>query len=138
MVLAGDNLFDFELSDFVEFYQGVGHDSITTHELDELESLKKTGVIEIDQTGRVLTFEEKPLNPRSNLGVPPFYIYQKDTIPLLQEYINAGINPDAPGNFIPWLLQRKDVYAFKFKGDRYDIGTVESYDYVQEIFAQKS
>lgn len=134
LVLAGDNLFDFALTDFVAYYQKVRADCITAHQLDDLEELRKTGVIETNGEGRVLSFAEKPMDPRSNLAVPPFYIYRRDTIPLLKEYLQAGENPDAPGNFIPWLLKRKKVYAFRFEGARYDIGTLESYRRVNELF----
>lgn len=134
LVLAGDNLFDFELVDFVEFYEGVGADCITTHQLDDIEEIKRTGVIELDNDRIVTSFEEKPEKPKSNLAVPPFYIYQKETLPLIDQYLAEGENPDAPGNFIPWLIKHKDVYAYEFVGKRYDIGTLESYEKVQEMF----
>lgn len=134
MVLAGDNLFDMKLTDFIDYYHTVRTDCITTHELDDLEEAKRTGIIELDADGRVLSFEEKPAQPKTNLAVPPFYIYKKETLPLIQQYLAEGQNPDAPGNFIPWLIGRKTVYAYKFEGRRYDIGTLESYERVQELF----
>lgn len=137
MVLAGDNLFDFELTDFVDYYNKVQSDCITTHVIDDIDKLRRTGVIEIDNEGRVLSFEEKPQQPRSNLAVPPFYIYKADTLPLIDKFLKEGNNPDAPGNFIPWLILHKDVYAYRFYGDRYDIGTIDSYDKVQKLFEIK-
>lgn len=134
MVLAGDNLFDFELVDFVDYFEKNSRDCITTHEIHDIERIKRTGVIEIDGTGKVISFEEKPQQPKSNLAVPPFYIYQQETLPLIAKYIQEGNNPDAPGNFIPWLIRHKDVHAYQFDGQRYDIGTVESYKKVQDIF----
>ncbi len=134
LVMAGDNLFNFDLNEFELFYRKVNHDCITVHELNNKEELKKTGVAEIDDCSRVISFEEKPKDPKSNLAVPPFYIYQKDTMSLFEQYIKEGNNPDAPGNFIPWLIKHKDVYAFKFKGMRYDVGTLESYMKVRELF----
>ncbi|QGH36211.1 NTP transferase domain-containing protein [Gracilibacillus salitolerans] len=134
MVLAGDNLFDFELVDFVHFYQEVNADSITTHELDDPEEMKRTGIVEVNEDGVVTSFEEKPQEPKSNLAVPPFYLYKAETLPLFKQYLAEGNNPDAPGNFIPWLIQHKQVYAFTFEGLRYDIGTIDSYNKVQELF----
>lgn len=133
IVMAGDNLFDFELSDFVAFQQGLKTDCICSHQLDEIAELKRTGVIEVGKNNKVISFEEKPAEPVSRLAVPPFYIYQKETLPLIKEYLAEDNNPDAPGNFIPWLIMKKDVYAFQFQGDRYDIGTVD-YEKVQAIF----
>ena len=137
LVMAGDNLFDFELTDFVSFQQEVKADCITTHELDDRKRLKTTGVIEIDQNNKVISFEEKPEEPKSNLAVPPFYIYQQETLPLIKDYLQQDNNPDAPGNLIPWLLKKKDIYAFKFSGLRYDIGTMEKYKEVQKIYQDK-
>lgn len=134
LVLAGDNLFDFELSDFVAFFDLKHADIITTHELTDLTQLQRTGVITVDSDFRVTSFEEKPKEPKSNLAVPPFYIYRRDTLPLIREYLAEGHNPDAPGNFIPWLIGKKPVYAYKFEGRRYDIGTIESYREVCQIF----
>ena len=59
LVLAGDNLFDFELVDFVGFYEAIGADCIMTHQLDDVEEIKRTGVIEVDVDKIVTSFEEK-------------------------------------------------------------------------------
>lgn len=135
LVMAGDNLFDFDLRDFVAFYKEVKEACITTHELDNEEDLKRTGVIEVNSNCRVTSFEEKPRVPKANLAVPPFYIYKKETLPYIKQYLEEGNNPDAPGNFIPWLISKKPVYAYKFHGKRYDIGTHESYALVNKIFS---
>lgn len=137
LVMAGDNLFTFDLRDFEAFFDNTGCDCITAHVLDDPEALKRTGVIETDNAGKVLSFEEKPKNPKSSLAVPPFYMYRRDTLPLLREYLDAGGNPDAPGNFIPWLITKNDVYAYLFQGERYDIGTPESYEQVKRIYGEK-
>lgn len=134
LVLAGDNLFDFELTDFIKFFRIIKTDCITTHEIEDIESLKSTGVIKVDENMKVISFAEKPKVPASNLAVPPFYLYRQDTIPLIKKYIEEGNNTDAPGNFIPWLIGKKDVHAYKFTGMRYDIGTLESYLKVQQLF----
>jgi glucose-1-phosphate thymidylyltransferase len=134
MVLAGDNLFDFELIDFVKYYRIKRSDCITTHEINDAERLKRTGIIEVDNSMRVVSFEEKPKKPKSNLAAPPFYIYSEKTLPLIKKYLEEGNNPDAPGNFIPWLIGRRNVYAFKFDGMRYDIGTLDSYREIQKVF----
>ncbi len=137
MVLAGDNLFDFLLTDFVAFFKKTGSDCISTHEIRDMERLKRTGVIEVNEKWKVISFEEKPKIPKSNLAAPPFYIYRKETLPLVDRYLKEGNNPDAPGNLIPWLIRQRDVYAYKFNGNRYDIGTPESYQAVQKIFENK-
>lgn len=137
MVLAGDNLFDFELSDFAEYFEKVDTDIITAYVEEDEAQLKRAGVIELDENSRVLSFEEKPAEPKSKFAVPAFYLYKKETLPQFQEYLDDGNDPDAPGHFVPYLIGKKPVHAFQFEGKRYDIGTVESYERVQEIFEKR-
>ncbi|UOQ46617.1 nucleotidyltransferase family protein [Gracilibacillus caseinilyticus] len=136
MVLAGDNLFDFQLKDFVSFCTEKGTDCISCHALEDLDELQRTGVVEVAEDGKVLSFEEKPPKPKSQLAAPPIYLYRRETLPLFAKYLQEGNNPDAPGHFVPWLIQQKDVYAYQFAGYRYDIGTLDSYETVQKMFAE--
>jgi glucose-1-phosphate thymidylyltransferase len=137
MVVAGDNIFDFELVDFATYFKQVGTDCITVYQEENEEQLKRAGIVELDNDSKVLSFEEKPESPKSNFAVPAFYLYKKETLPTFKEYLAEGYNPDAPGHFIPYLIAQKPVHAFQFKGQRYDIGTVESYERVQEIFENR-
>jgi glucose-1-phosphate thymidylyltransferase len=135
LVLAGDNLFDFELSDFAAFFRRTGWDSITTHRLDDKARLRRTGVIEVNENWKVISFEEKPAEPKTNLAVPPFYLYRRDTLPLIADFLAEGLGPDAPGSFIPWLITRRPVGAFLFEGWRCDIGSPESYQAAKKAFS---
>ena len=72
---------------------------ICAHTIENKEDLHSMGVVELDGDGKVTSFEEKPKQPKSDLGVPPFYLYKRDTLPLIDKYLKEGNNPDAPGQF---------------------------------------
>lgn len=135
LVLAGDNLFDFSLRDFVAYFHTVNADCITTYIEENIEALQRTGVAELDPSGRVLSFEEKPKKPRSNNAVPPFYIYTRATIKIIQQFLHSGMNTDAPGQFVSWLVNEQRVYAYRFVGMRYDIGSIAGYEEIKRIFS---
>ncbi len=136
LVLAGDNIFAFELAHFVSWAIDRRADCIATHPQPDLARLRRTGVIELDDNDRVLSFEEKPTHPRSEWAVPPLYCFLGRSLrEILPRYLAAGHDPDAPGSFIPFLLSLHPVYAYRFDGRRYDIGTLESYQEVKELFA---
>lgn len=135
MILAGDNLFDFDLRDFEEFFEEKDADVITAYEVADLDLARRVGIIELDSSAKVLSFEEKPQEPKSRWGVPALYIYKQATLPFIRQYLQEGNNPDAPGHFIPWLIKHKPVYAFRFTGQWHDIGTIESYEEAQLVFA---
>lgn len=133
LVLAGDNLFDFSLRDFVAYFHTVNADCITTYIEENIEALQRTGVAELDPSGRVLSFEEKPKNPRSNNAVPPFYIYTRTNIKMVQQFLHSGKNIDAPGQFVSWLADFQPMYAYSFRGKRYDIGSIAGYEVVKNM-----
>lgn len=137
MVIAGDNLLDFSLKCFVEFFNKVKATSVMRFFEADVERLKKTGVASIDNNGKIIKMIEKPQKPESNWAIPPFYIYKKDDIEKISLGIEAGCPTDAPGNFISWLCNQTDVYAMEMPGKRYDIGSIKGYEEIKESFEYK-
>ncbi len=137
LIIAGDTYFTFSLHDFYSFYEKNQKDCFLAKEINDPSQLQRMGVIEIDTQHKVIGFEEKPKQPKSNKASFAGYIYRKDTLPMFQQYLNEGGNPDAPGFFPAWLYKKKDVYAYVFEGDCFDIGTPESYHEVNEWAIQR-
>ncbi|MBN1350233.1 nucleotidyltransferase family protein [candidate division KSB1 bacterium] len=135
LVSAGDNLFRFDLREFYSFHQSHVHNSICINRIDDVNRLRRTGVVEIDENNRVVGFEEKPQHPKSSYGCPPLYLFRRETIPLIDQYLNEGQNPDAPGHFIKWLFRQRPVYAYLIDGDRFDIGNPETYHEVNALYS---
>ncbi|MBQ2967677.1 MAG: nucleotidyltransferase family protein [Clostridia bacterium] len=135
-VIAGDNIFTFNLKDYYDFYKEKNADSILVKELSRKEDLRRMANVLTDETGKVTFMVEKPQEPKSNLAAFAAYIYKKETVPMIKQYLEEGNNPDAPGFFPSWLYKKQPVYAYTFDGECYDIGTHESYAEVQEIFSK--
>lgn len=102
--------------------------------LDDIEKLRRTGVLIIDENDKVLEMQEKPQNPKSNYACPPFYYYLKKDINRIDEALADGCGFDAPGSLISWLCQRVDIHAFQMPGNRYDIGNLESYEEIKRLY----
>lgn len=134
LVLAGDNVLDFSLSGFVDYANKVNTTCIMRHLQGSLEKLRKTGVVEVDSTGLVVSMEEKPVNPKSNWAVPPFYIYKKTDLQMLKEGIESGCGTDAPGSFVSWLVTKRPVHAYEMPGKRFDVGSIEGYEVIRDEY----
>jgi glucose-1-phosphate thymidylyltransferase len=88
----------------------------------------------LDKDGKVIDFQEKPLEPKSTLASTGCYLYPSSVIKHIQNYLKEKNNPDAPGYFVDWLSRKTDVYGFIFKEAWYDIGSFESYDQANEDY----
>jgi glucose-1-phosphate thymidylyltransferase len=121
-VVAGDNLIGYSLGDFVDFWRGKGSSALALHEVSEAELLRNYGVVELDEDDRVVGFQEKPAEPRSNLAATAAYLYRAEHMELLARYLEEGNPPDAPGNFVAWLYTHAAVHGYRVSGEWHDIG----------------
>ena len=137
LVMAGDNLLTFSLQGFLDYFRGKGTSCIMRFYQPDLEKLHKSGVADVDSEGRILSMEEKPAQPKSHWCCPPFYIYKREDLPLVDEGIAEGCGTDAPGSFIAWLCGRTTVHAWEMPGERLDIGNLESYEDAKRKFSGK-
>jgi glucose-1-phosphate thymidylyltransferase len=135
IVVAGDNLFSDSLKDYGRYCREKNQPVLAVYDVGELEQIKKYNAISIDGEGRITFFEEKPKNPTSTLTGIALYFYPRHTLPLIKQYIADGNNPDQPGRLVQWLYQRQPVYTWKVPGLWYDIGSKETLEEANRIFA---
>jgi len=145
MVIGGDTLFfdDFKLSDVMAVFREKATNVVLqypiAHDIDTL----KTGVLELDDSGIVVNMLEKPhpSTSSSRKGCPCFYLYTRDTLQLLPQFIASAASlaeADAPGHFVSWVWSRSPCYAHYVSG-RYDIGGLQTYiDCEKDIASKKS
>lgn len=137
LIMASDNIFTFDLIDFYNEFKTKNKDMILVSKIENHEDLKRMANVVMDENSRVIKMVEKPQVPISDTAAFASYFYTKDTVPMIKQYIDEGNNPDAPGFFPSWLCERKDVYAYSFVGECYDIGTPQAYKEIGELFKDK-
>lgn len=126
LVIAGDNLFDFSLAEFVAFWRGKGVSSaLAVRDVGSRELASRYGIVDVAGDGRVVGFVEKPADPPSTLAATATYLYHREHVPLIRRYLDDGNPADQPGRLIAWLHTREPVFAYRFEEDWFDIGDVE-------------
>lgn len=126
LVIAGDNLFDFEIGSFLDCFERRDAPTIAVYDVESPELAASYGVVDLDGD-RVVDFREKPADLSSTRVSVACYAFPRETLPLLRTYLDAGNDPDEPGRFVQWLQSREPTFAYTFAGTWYDIGTRESY-----------
>ena len=126
LVIAGDNLFDFRLSDLVAFWQTKGVASaVAVRDVGSLELARRYGIVDLDPDGRIRSFVEKPIDPPSTLAATATYLYHREHVGLIRTYVESEANADQPGQLVAWLHRREPVYGWVFTEPWYDIGDHE-------------
>jgi len=126
LVIAGDNLFDFSLADFVAFWRARGETSaLALHDVGDRALARHYGIVELDEDDRVVSFVEKPDDPPSTLAATATYLFGREHAALVPRYLEEGNSPDQPGRFVAWLQEREPVYGYRFDGEWLDIGDHE-------------
>lgn len=137
IVVAGDNLFSQSLEQFGSFARQKNAPVVGVFDVRDLELVKKYNAITLDPAGRITFFEEKPKAPASTLSAIALYYYPKACLPLIKQYIAEGNNPDQPGRLVQWLYPRTPFYTWTVPGLWYDIGSRESLEEADRVFARK-
>jgi len=128
LVVGGDNLFFYDLSKLMDFSRKKGGSVVAVYDVGSLEKASLYGIVATDDNGRMSEFLEKPKNPPSTLASTACIYLTKNGVSALMDYLAEGHNADALGNFFHWFVPRSPVYAYRFEGDWFDIGSFESYD----------
>jgi Nucleoside-diphosphate-sugar pyrophosphorylase involved in lipopolysaccharide biosynthesis/translation initiation factor 2B, gamma/epsilon subunits (eIF-2Bgamma/eIF-2Bepsilon) len=138
LVVAGDNLFDFDLGAFLEFAHskpdGV---SVALYDVKSIDLARSYGIVELGKDDRIVNFEEKPQEPRSTLSSTGIYYFPKNKVPFIEKYVKMRDKLDAPGYYIGWLSRIDKVYGFRFLEDWYDIGNIESYKKADKKYTER-
>lgn len=135
IVVGGDNLFSSDLAAFGDYCQQKNSPVTAVYDVGDLEEIKKYNAIEIDEDNRITYFEEKPKVPKSTLTGIALYFYPKSALPLIHQYIEEGNNPDQPGRLVQWLYPRVPFYTWTVPGLWYDIGSIETLEEANRMFA---
>jgi glucose-1-phosphate thymidylyltransferase len=136
LVAAGDSVFTENLAGFADFAREKGGAAVAVHDVGSLEAIRRYGAIGVDEDDRIVTFEEKPQEPRSTLAGIALYVFPRATVPLIARYLDDGNNPDQPGRFVEWLYTRAPVYAWHVPGRWLDIGSPETLAAAERELAQ--
>ncbi len=129
VVLSGDHIYKMNYSLMLNYHKEKKADvTIAVVEVPWLEA-SRFGILNVLPNGRIIEFEEKPRQPKSNLASMGIYIFNW---PLLKKYLiedeqDIGSSNDFGKDIIPTMLKRgQEMYAYTFKGYWKDVGTVES------------
>lgn len=135
LMIAGDNLFGFELRNFLDFFKGQAGSALAFCDLKKKEKVaNKFGVGIVDEEKKVIDFEEKPAEPRSTLAATCCYVFSRKDVEKVSEFVRVSEKWDNPGDFAKWLMKRSSLNGFVFNEHWFDIGSFEGLEEANKFY----
>ncbi|MCK9420053.1 MAG: glucose-1-phosphate adenylyltransferase [Nitrospirae bacterium] len=142
LVLAGDHIYKMDYAEMFRFHKENKADATVAAIETPRTNATAFGIVEVDNNGRIIGFEEKPKDPkpipgRPDLAFASMGIYLFNTKTLL-EYLKSDAlqetSHDFGKNIIPQMMKTARVCAYNFKDEnkkeaKYwrDVGTIDAY-----------
>ena len=130
LILSGDHIYKMNYAKMLQAHKENGADATIAVIEVPMKEASRFGIMNTDpETGRIVEFEEKPAEPKSNLASMGIYIFNWKLLRklLVADMKNEESNHDFGKDIIPTLLNDgKKLFAYKFKGYWKDVGTIDS------------
>lgn len=146
-VFGGDHIYTMDVRDMIQEHEQNDADLTVAAIPVPVDQAHHFGVIEIDNSGRMIGFEEKPkTNPKTIPGRPDYvlasmgnYVFTKECLlkELVDDANNSQSDHDFGKNIIPSLYPRAKVMVYDFSqnetpggfnnGYWRDVGTIDSF-----------
>lgn len=130
LILSGDHIYTMDYSLMLKHHKEQDADAtIAVIEVPWNEA-DRFGIMNTNEEGRIIEFEEKPKNPKSNLASMGIYIFNW---PVLRQYLledgkDEASSRDFGKDIIPKMLKGgQKMFAYAFNGYWKDVGTVDSF-----------
>ena len=129
LILSGDHIYKMDYAAMLEDHIK-NKASLTVGVIPvPMKEASRFGIMNTDQNSRIIEFEEKPAQPKSNLGSMGIYIFNWETLRryLVEDQAKNREMEDFGKNVIPaYLSNAENCFAYSFEGYWKDVGTIES------------
>ena len=128
LILSGDHIYKMDYEVMLDYHKAHNADvSIAVMPVPK-EEASRFGIVVADENGRIVEFQEKPKEPKSNLASMGIYIFSwpilKEALITLAEQSNC----DFGKHVIPYCHAKGEtLVAYEYNGYWKDVGTLGSY-----------
>ena len=129
LILSGDHIYKMDYDEMLSVHKKNKADATIAVIEVPMEEASRFGIMNTNETGRIVEFEEKPPVPKSNLASLGIYIFNWKTLRqmLVEDMVNETSNHDFGKDIIPTLLNNGgNLFAYNFQGYWKDVGTIDS------------
>jgi len=134
LVVAGDNLFNFSLVPAFETFKAGSNILNPLWESKSYKAARESGSVVLSEDSSFADFMEKAPSPKSTLLSLGIYLFPKQKLGLIKQYIDEKNNADKMGYFLTWLMQHEKVFGHVYFERWFDIGWIEALEEARQKF----
>jgi glucose-1-phosphate adenylyltransferase len=127
LILSGDHVYTMHYEEMIKFHRQQRADITLAVTEVPLHEANRFGIVSLDDNNKVVAFDEKPAQPKSNLASMGIYIFNKDILFNVLEHAHQRGLQDFGTQIIPDAIDRYQIYGYKYEGYWRDVGTIEAY-----------
>lgn len=125
VILSGDHIYHMDFHAMLEYHRFKKADVTVGMMVVPMSEIHQFGAGIIDNENRIVDWEEKPENPKTNLASMGIYIFDR-------EYLLNTLSRDREENdfgmhILPRAIANDNVFAYPFYGYWRDVGTIQAY-----------
>ncbi len=124
LILSGDHIYHMDYMEMINYHRARGADVTIGMIRVPIEAANQFGIAALDEDGRILDWEEKPSQPKSDMASMGIYVF---STPFLIEQLETLTGNDFGHDLIPIFVQRHRAYGYPFEGYWRDVGTLQTY-----------
>ncbi|MBP3277775.1 MAG: glucose-1-phosphate adenylyltransferase, partial [Butyrivibrio sp.] len=129
LILSGDHIYKMNYASMLAFHKKMGADATIAVRPVPMTEASRVGIMNTEESGKIVEFEEKPAEPKSNLASMGIYIFNWKLLRkmLVEDMKNPDSDHDFGKDIIPKMLgDKKRLFAYEFSGYWKDVGTIDS------------
>src|SRR6476659_9044808 len=124
LILAGDHIYKMDYEPFVAAHRRHRADVTIAVRRVPIADASRMGILALDEQGRVVDWQEKPKQPKSDLASMGVYVFSKKA---LRRWLSED-RPDFGRHVIPAMLEAgARVFGYRYNGYWQDVGTIQSF-----------
>ena len=130
LILSGDHIYEMDYDVVIDFHRTQRADVTICTIRVPMDEASRYGILDTDESYRVIDFVEKPSEPPSNLASMGVYVFDTEVLEevLVVDSKRRGSKHDFGGDVVPYMLEAGyRVFAYPFGGYWIDVGTVDAY-----------
>lgn len=130
LILSGDHIYKMDYDLLLKYHKEKQSQATITVIKVPIEDASRFGIVNTDENMKIVQFEEKPKQPKSNTASMGIYVFDWKVLRkgLVEDNLDEESEHDFGKNVLPKMLSRDiPMYAYVFDGYWKDVGTVRSY-----------